>query len=302
MSDANIQNNPRAAALSMIGAMAIIGTIDNFIAVIARDIGLWQFQILRAALALPMLWGAVLLGFGQMLPKNWMAVFVRSALLATAMVFYFGALAFLPISQALAGLLTAPIFVVVITALFRGVSVGPTRYAAVIIGFAGTMLVLDVSPMALEWTVIMPVIGGVFYALAAIVTRDYCQDESPIAMLAMLMVFQMIIGAVALAVLVQMDPMVPAGRDGFLVRGWIWDLAQVWPFLLIQAAGSLIGVGLIIRAYQQGEASYVAIIEYCVFVFGPGAAWIMFGDTITLIQGVGIVMIVAAGGLIVRRI
>jgi len=28
----------------------------------------------------------------------------------------------------------------------------------------------------------------------------------------------------------------------------------------------------------------------------------MFGDTITLIQGVGIVMIVAAGGLIVRRI
>lgn len=302
MSDVKNQNNPRAAALSMIGAMAIIGTIDNFIAVIARDIGLWQFQILRAALALPMLWGTVLLGFGQMLPNSWMAVFVRSALLAIAMVFYFGALAFLPISQALAGLLTAPIFVLIITALFRGVTVGPTRYVAVIIGFAGTMLVLDVSPMALEWTVIMPVVGGIFYALAAIVTRDHCQDESPIALLAMLMVFQMVIGGMALTVLAQMDPVVPAGTEGFLVRGWIWDFAQVWPLLLIQAAGSLIGVGLIIRAYQQGEASYVAIIEYCVFVFGPGAAWVMFGDRITLTQGVGIIMIVAAGGLIVRKI
>ena len=42
------------AAAFMICAMAVIGVIDNFIAPLSRHIGLWQFHLMRAAIAWPL--------------------------------------------------------------------------------------------------------------------------------------------------------------------------------------------------------------------------------------------------------
>ena len=47
--------NNRKAGLIMVLAMLIIGFIDNYIVVIAETASLWQFQIMRAGLALPVI-------------------------------------------------------------------------------------------------------------------------------------------------------------------------------------------------------------------------------------------------------
>ena len=47
--------NNSKAGLIMVLAMLIIGFIDNYIAIIAETASLWQFQIMRAGLALPIL-------------------------------------------------------------------------------------------------------------------------------------------------------------------------------------------------------------------------------------------------------
>jgi len=73
------------------------------------------------------------------------------------------------------------------------------------------------------------------------------------------------------------------------------------PFILLQAVGSVLGVGLIIRAYQIGTASYVAIYEYSVFISGPFFAWMLFGQTVTALQAGGIILIAAAGIVIAIR-
>ena len=46
--------NDRGAAISMVAGMLVVGFIDNFIVFISETIGLWQFQITRAAIALPL--------------------------------------------------------------------------------------------------------------------------------------------------------------------------------------------------------------------------------------------------------
>lgn len=285
----------------MLAAMMVIGCIDNFIALIARDAGLWQFQILRAAMGLPLVVLASVVGFGTLWALRLWAVALRSFFVAFAMLFYFGSLAFMPLAQALAGLFTSPIFILLITAFILREPVGPARIFAVIIGFIGILLVLDSDWVTLTWTSFLPVFGGLFYAMGAVATRQLCEGESTLSMLSMLLIIQAIIGALALVVLGQFELTVPEGAAGFIQRGWVWPVTAALPFILLQAVGSVLGVGLIIRAYQLGSASYVAVYEYSVFISGPFFAWMLFGQTVTGVQTGGILLVAAAGIVIAWR-
>lgn len=297
----NMSINDRAAALTMLAAMLVIGCIDNFISLIARDAGLWQFQVLRSAMGLPLIILVSFLGFGTLWALRLWAVALRSFFVAFAMLFYFGSLAFMPLAQALAGLFTSPIFILLITAFILREPVGPARIWAVFIGFIGILLVLDSDWSTLSWISFLPVVGGLFYAMGAVATRQLCEGESTVSMLAMLFLIQAIIGALALAVLGQFEFSVPEGAAGFIQRGWVWPVTAALPFILLQAVGSVLGVGLIIRAYQIGTASYVAIYEYSVFISGPFFAWMLFGQTVTALQAGGIILIAAAGIVIALR-
>jgi len=297
----NMSINDRAAALTMLAAMLVIGCIDNFISLIARDAGLWQFQVLRSAMGLPLIILVSFLGFSTLWALRLWAVALRSFFVAFAMLFYFGSLAFMPLAQALAGLFTSPIFILLITAFILREPVGPARIWAVFIGFIGILLVLDSDWSTLSWISFLPVVGGLFYAMGAVATRQLCEGESTLSMLAMLFLIQAIIGALALAVLGQFEFTVPEGAAGFIQRGWVWPVTAALPFILLQAVGSVLGVGLIIRAYQIGTASYVAIYEYSVFISGPFFAWMLFGQTVTALQAGGIILIAAAGIVIALR-
>lgn len=294
-------HHPTQAAVSMIGAMMMIGFIDNFIAVIGTDVGLWQFQLMRSAMALPILGLVFLLGFGRYQVKRLWAVLLRNLLISIAMLFYFGALAFMSIAEALAGLFTSPIFILILTALVFRERVGIWRIIAVLLGFAGILVVLSPDTGAVGFVNFLPVVGGLFYAMGSLATRRICADESTLSMLTWLMIIQASIGAAALIVLAIWAPEVPAGADGFLLRGIIWPELQTYGWILLQAAGSLIGVGLIIRAYQLGDASYVAVFEYTVFIAGPFFAWMLFGQTLGTTQMIGIALVALAGCIIALR-
>ncbi len=112
-------------------------------------------------------------------------VVARSAIHGTAMVIYFGALAFLPVAIVAAGLFTAPIFVLLISRFAYGHAIGPVRVAAVGIGFLGVILVLGPSALAgaslaalLRWR------RGAMYAMGNIATKEWCAAESAETLLA----------------------------------------------------------------------------------------------------------------------
>ena len=172
------ETRPVAAAVWMLASMLILGVIDNFIVVMAEVISLWQMYVIRLLISIPVVFGVARLLGQQFLPVNWWPVLLRSFLFASAMLFYFASLAFLPIAQSLAGLFTSPIIVVLITALFLLEPIGAYRIGAVIAGFVGTLVVLQVSPSNFSPLVIVQVIGGVLYALNAVITRRMCGAES----------------------------------------------------------------------------------------------------------------------------
>ncbi len=295
------QTRPVAAALSMIGAMGIIGLIDIYVAVIAQTISVWQFLLVRMLLAAPLVLLLSALGFGTVRPRRFGEVAGRSLLIALGMFCYFSALAFMPIALALAGLFTSPIFVLLITAFVLGQRIGPWRIAAVAVGFLGILVVLGPSGGSLGWIIVMPVLGGLLYASGVVATRALCEGESTLTLLLGIFLAQGALGAVMLSALTVIQPEVGAGGMAFLTRGWVWPIDAALPYLLIQVLGAVVGVGLLNKAYQLGEASHVAVFEYAVMIFGPVFGWWLLGQTITWAQGVGIVLIALAGVIIALR-
>lgn len=293
--------NQTAAAQAMLAAMAIIGVTDNAVPLMAETIGLGQFYLLRTLVALPILWVMSKMGFGSLVPRRFGAVGLRAMLVAISMVFYFSAVALMPIAQALAGLFTSPIIIVVVSVLFMRLRIGKVRIAAVVGGFVGVLFVLQPDVSAFDWMIMLPVAGGFFYALGSIVTGTMCKDESTVSMLFIYLVAQGVIGAMFL-VGVEIWPLpVGEGADGFVTRGWIWPLWDMSHLILLQGFAAVGGVFLITKAYQLGEASFVAVFEYSVLLVGPAIAWIAYDQALNLAQVFGIALIVLAGSVLALR-
>ncbi len=282
----------------MIGAMAIIGVIDNVVVLVAETIGLWQFHLSRAILMLPLVLLLSLLGLGGLRPIRPGIVLLRSVLMTLAMLFYFSSLALMPVAQALAGLFTSPIFVLLISALGLRQKIGPWRILAALLGFLGLLLVLQLNPADFDARTLLPVAGGFFYALGAILTRSHCAQESTVVMLGGMVITLGIAGALGLTGFSIFPVGAEPGPEGFVTRGVVWQIQPSLLWVVVQAVGSTIAVFMLIKAYQVGEPSYVAIFEYSVMIFGPAFAWAAFGQSIDGIQIVGIGLIVLTGALL----
>ena len=280
--------------MMVIAAMASIGLTDNFVVKIAEEAGLWQFHLVRSAMALPILLAAALAaGIRFRMVRPW-AVAARGVLLAISMLLYFGAIPLMPIALAVAGLFTAPVFVLVFSALFFGVRPGPVRIGAVAAGFLGVVLILNPGE-GFEWAVLVPVAGGAAYALAAIVARHWCAQESTVVLLG---AFYTVIG---LAGAVGLLAFHGSGSEAFGARGWVPPTAPFLFWTFVQAATSVLAVGMLTRAYQMGEPTYLAVFEYTLLVFVSVWAWLLYGQTVTAREVLGMALIVASGALIARR-
>jgi len=115
------------------------------------------------------------------------------------------------------------------------------------------------------------------------------------------MTMQGLMGLAGVAVLAALGIPEMEGALAFVTRGWAWSVSGIEAVLAVQILGSIVGVFALTRAYQLGEASYVAIFEYSVMIFGPLFAFYWFGQTLGAAQMAGIGLIIAAGAVIALR-
>lgn len=293
---------PGAAVAMVLGAMALFGLIDNFMRLAAATGGLWQFHFLRGLLAVALLWPVVRMQGGSFRPRRPGAVLLRSVFNSLAMVLYFGALGFLPIAQALAGLFTAPLFVVLFSVVIFGDGIGPRRIVAVALGFAGVVLALGLDAGGLGLSALVPVVAGACYGMGNLLTRRTCAEESTFTLLGWFFALMAFWGALGCIVLALLPQEVAAGAAGWVTRGWV--LPQGWFLVLIvvQAVGSLIGVGMTIRAYQiAADPTVIAVLENALLLFATLWAIVLWSEAPGPAGWAGLGLIVAAGVMIARR-
>lgn len=295
-------NRTTAAAFAIVGYATLIGFTDNFVRVIAAEGGLWQFHLLRSLMAFALVALVMIPLRLRLRPRRPWALAARSAVHGLGILIYFGCLGFLTVAQAAAGLFTAPIFVLLITRLVYGHPIGPVRLLAVALGFVGVLLVLQPGGESpLGWGSLVAVIAGVFYAVGNIATREWCAAETAEAMTLGFFVALGIAGLLGVVILALWSPTVPPGIDGFLLRGWVMPSPRFLGWTFVQALGSLIAIGLLVKGYQLAEASRVSIIEYVILPISAIWSYLLWGESISTSQSLGMALIILAGAMITFR-
>ena len=109
-------NPTTIGALWIVFGTSLVALSDNFVIGVSREVGLWQFHVLRSAMVLPVATLAAL-AMGQartLWPVVPGSVILRSLFGTAGLLVYFTALPAVGIAQAAAGLFSAPIWIAVV--------------------------------------------------------------------------------------------------------------------------------------------------------------------------------------------
>jgi len=227
---------------------------------------------------------------------------LRSAFITTTFLAFYGAIPFLSLSTVGAANYIAPIFVALISAYVIKETVGSLGWLGVFLGFAGVVVLLQPGTDAFSPWAILPIVGAAFYALAHITTRVKCQD-TPLSVISLSQNIVMLSAGVVFSVLLfWFKPQGELFQDyPYLFGQWSDVDSMDWLVLGLLAGFTIVISMLLAGAYQAAPPAIVSTFEYSYLVFV--AVWdiLFFGLTPTVVTVSGMVLIVVAGLLVLRR-
>src|SRR6056297_929629 len=211
---------------------------------------------------------------------------LRGALLLVATAFFFTALRFMPIADAIAIFFVEPFILTLLGGLLLGEPIGPRRYVACGIGFAGALLIIQPSFEEVGAVAFLPLGTALCFAFYMILTRRMATRMHPITLQAY----------TALAALLVAAPVLLA-FDGSDVAA----LDPSWPDM--RAAWLLAGLGVIATlshvcisfALSLAPASLLAPLQYLEIVGATLFGYLIFSDLPDALTFAGISLIVASG-------
>ncbi|MBD0415563.1 DMT family transporter [Oryzicola mucosus] len=224
--------------------------------------------------------------FGQALVKSERrgAHLLRVVLLISSLYAGFSAVVLLPLAEATAISFSKAFFVTLFAAMLLREAVGPRRWLAVFVGFAGILILArpgsgDVSTAG----ALMGLFSAAAAAAGTIATRVLAQRDPP----AMLLLYQTAFGTLMLTP----------------IAIWNWVTPDFETFCILVATGllSVIGNTSMIMALRVGEASALAPVDFTRAVFAIAIGAIFLGEMPTALALFGTVVIIVGALLSLRR-
>ncbi|MDH3474924.1 MAG: DMT family transporter, partial [Rhodospirillales bacterium] len=194
--------------------------------------------------------GRILLGSLRL--RQWRLGLARGLMVAIAQLALYGAYQRLELASATVIVYSGPLFITLLAIPWLGERVGPWRWAAVLLGFFGVVLVIGPGTEMFDWYGVLPVIAAFFYANSLVSTRRFDPGESHAAINLYAQVGA-ILGS-TLLLLTTSTPALPAGPPGQV-------LGELGLALLLGGFGGF-GVYLLTLAYRRTPASLLAPFEY----------------------------------------
>lgn len=245
---------------------------DAFIKSFSQDLVLWQIFVCRSLIVLPVLiafmgWRGRL---ALLLPRSLFWTTLRSFMLVIMWVAYYVALPHVSLGVAAATYYTLPLFIMLFARMFLGDRISLLGWLAVLMGFAGIILILDPTIEGVNPYALLPLISAVLFALAMIITRSKCRSEDAFALSFHLNVMFILVGL--LASTWRLLALGPAhGADGFVWGPWPAMRVQEWTVMAMLAAAIIIGsVGTAV-AFQIAPPAILAPFSFAYVAFA--ALW-----------------------------
>lgn len=198
---------------------------------------------------------------GLFVTRNWRLELLRGVLLLLITLGNFLAMRFLPLTVTGALLFTMPLMVTALAGPLLGEKVGWRRWAAVLVGFIGILLIIRPGTEAFHPAALLSLGAALMAALYSIVTRKLAGVDSP----ATQQVYSGIICLVCIA--------------PFAIDGWVWpSTVPSWIAFFAAGIAGMMAHQLNAIAHRYASPSVLAPFSYSELLLLAMASWLIFSE------------------------
>ena len=248
------------------------------------------------AIPVVLVWVAFSGGLAGLKTKRFWAHLRRSFLGATGMFFTFGSIVLLPLAEATTLGFTAPIFATILSALVLREQVGKHRWAAVIIGFIGVLIVIQPGTGGFPLKgALVGLTAALMVAIISIQLRDLGRTESPTTTV---FYFSLLSSMMLLAL--HLMPL-PSPIEETIAWGGGSHTSYQW--MLIFALGLCGGLGQIAltASLKYAPVSTVVGMDYTSLIWSTVYGWLIWNVLPGTSTWAGAPVIIASGLYIAWR-
>lgn len=271
----------RIGSVSFLATMLMLVKLAGEAGVALPEIMFWR-QFLTVPLVLALL--AATGQLGRLRTQRLGSHAGRTISGMTGMVCNFGATILLPLSVSTTLGFATPLFAVILTGLFLSDRVGPWRWAAVVLGFAGVLVIAQPGQTSFPpLGTALGLLSGLLVAAISFQVRDLARTEEPIRIVFYFALFGSALMALAL----------PFYMTAHTAHQW----------LLLMGCGltGLIGQLFLTASLRHGAVASVIVMDYLALIWATLYGWAIWDQLPNTAIWLGAPLIIAAGLLITWR-
>ena len=287
----------RGAMVALVLGISIFSIQDPIIKSFSGTYPLTEAIAFRGVFALPV-FTLLVLNVGKLrllIEKRPYALMGRGVLMIASYTTYYLSLADLTLATTVSIWFTGPLFMVALSPLIVGERQGWRRWAAVLVGLVGVIIIAHPSNET-TWAVLLPLAAAIFYALGQLTARRI-GGGIPAPVISWHQNFVYLIASLGFAALI--SPFVHGvsgeGAGAFLIRPWV--VPTVHDAALLGVCGLIAGIGstLIVFAYRTAGPGAIGALEYSAMLWAILWGWLFFDDLPTLATIAGAALIIVSG-------
>jgi drug/metabolite transporter (DMT)-like permease len=196
---------------------------------------------------------------------------------------FFYALKLLPLADTIAISFVAPLFMCALSVPLLKEKVGPRRWAAILLGFAGVIVIVQPGGAGLGLGAVLALTAAFTYAISINLSRKISTTETSYSMLFWFSVFLLI------------------GSGTVVPFQWVTPHGSDIAVFCIMAVGGTLGQFLLTQAYRYGEISFLAPLEYTALIWAVLFGFLFWNQFPNAVVLTGSLIIVASNIYIVHR-
>ena len=279
----NLKPQMRATIL-MIVALFMFACMSVFIRLSTNSLPVVEVVFFRNALAVMLLMPLIMhTGWSSLRMNKPNLFFLRALINVGGMFAGFTALTLIPLAQVTALSFTGPLFVTIGAVLFLGEVIRARRIAGIVVGFFGTLIILQPGFTEISFGAMMALASTLSIAMASLIVKKLTATETPEAIVTWMVVMQSPLA------------LIPA------ISVWQWPTLEAWVYLWAMALTATIAHLCFTRAFRLVDITALQPLEFIKLPFAVLLAWIVFAEWPGLWTWVGGTIIFASTVYITQR-
>lgn len=263
-------------------AMICFATLDNITKYVSTSVPVFMAIWFRYTVQAVLTTAVVLPLRGRQVLRTAHPKFqiLRGVLLVSTSFLAFLSLRFMPVGEFTAIVMTAPLIITLLAATVLGEKVSKLRWALVVGGFVGTLIIIRPGASTFEWYTLLPICLAFFMAWFQTLTSKLAKTEDPATM----HLYTGWVGSLVCA----------------LGLPFVWQelpSSQTWWWIALVGVLGAVGHFLLILSYQRAPASTITPYMYTQIGFAMIGGWLVFSHLPDGFAFLGMGMIALCGAL-----